>query len=169
MGTVLALWEGETTMHHLFGEIEALGPWTAHIQAMDQAAAEDAPGESVRAWRQAYSAALSHPGWLGLLAVAAASLRLGVFPGLARGAVARARETYWIAFFRARQQHSLTGILHAAEAFSRLGDRATVEQCLRVAQGLASRSGDVDDVDRVRLTASRLAERTTAEERSTAR
>src|SRR6185436_12295312 len=112
MGTVLAFCEGETITQPLFGEIEALGPWTAHIQAMDQAVSEDAPGESVRAWRQAYSAALSHP----------ASLRLGVFPGLARGAVARARETYWIAFFRARQQHSLTGILHAAEAFSALGD-----------------------------------------------
>lgn len=169
MGTVLAFHEGETMTQPLFGEIEALGPWTAHIQAMDQAVAEDAPGESVRAWRQAYSAALSHPGWLGLLAVAAASLRLGVFPGLARGAVARARETYWIAFFRARQQHSLTGILHAAEAFSALGDRATVEQCLRVAEGLATRSGDVVDVDRVRLTASRLAERAPAEERSSAR
>src|SRR5262249_5611323 len=92
MGTVLAFYEGEKMMPSLFGEIEALGPWTAHIQAMDQAVAEDAPGESVRAWRQAYSAALSHPGWLGLLAVAAASLRLGVFPGLARGAVARARD-----------------------------------------------------------------------------
>ena len=90
MGTVLAFCEGETMMQP-FGEIEALGPWTAHIQAMDQAVADDAPGESVRAWRQAYSAALSHPGWLGLLAVAAASLRLGVFPGLARGAVAGAR------------------------------------------------------------------------------
>jgi len=169
MATVLAFYEGEKMMPSLFGEIEALGPWTAHIQAMDQAVAEDAPGESVRAWRQAYSAALSHPGWLGLLAVAAASLRLGVFPGLARGAVARARETYWIAFFRARQQHSLTGVLHAAEAFSALGDRATVEQCLRVAEGLATRSGDVDDVDRVRLTASRLFERAPAEERSAAR
>src|SRR4029434_7422188 len=62
MGTVLAFSEGDTMMHPLFGEIEALGPWTAHIQAMDQAVSEDAPGESVRAWRQAYSAALSHPG-----------------------------------------------------------------------------------------------------------
>ena len=92
-----------------------------------------------------------------------------MFPGLARGAVARARETYWIAFFRARQQHSLTGILHAAEAFSTLGDRPTVEQCLRVAEGLATRSGDGDDVDRVRLTAARLAERAPAEERSSTR
>src|SRR5262244_1363208 len=166
METVLAFYEGEKMMPSLFGEIEALGPWTAQIQAMDQAVAEDAPGESVRAWRQAYSAALSHPGWLGLLAVAAASLRLGVFPGLARGAVARARETYWIAFFRARQQRSLNGVLHAAEAFGRLGDRSTVEQCMRVAEGLATLSGDAEELERVRVIASRLADQAPLEERS---
>src|SRR4030095_11134434 len=81
MGTVLAFCEGETMTQPLFGEIEALGPWTAHIQAMDQAVSEDAPGESVRAWRQAYSAALSHPGWLGLLAGAAAPLPRRGVPG----------------------------------------------------------------------------------------
>src|SRR5262249_60214096 len=96
MGTVLAFCEGGAMMQSLFGEIEALGPWTAHIQAMDKAVAEDAPGESVRAWRQAYSAALSHPGWLGLLAGAAASLRLGGVPGLAPGAAARARGPTWV-------------------------------------------------------------------------
>src|SRR2546422_10406583 len=101
-------------MQHMFGAIEALGPWTAHIQAMNLALSENDPGESVRAWRQAYSSALSHPGWLGLLTVAAASLRLGAFPGLARGAAGRARESYWIAFFRARQQRSHNGVLPTA-------------------------------------------------------
>ena len=153
-------------MRPLFGKIETLGPWTAHIQAMDQAVTENDPGEAVRAWRQAYSAALSHPGWLGLLTVAAASLRLDAFPGLARGATARARETYWIAFFRARQQRSLNGVLHAAEAFSLLGDRSTVKQCMRVAEGLAARTGDDEEVNRVRLLAARLVEPSLAEERS---
>jgi hypothetical protein len=142
----------------MFGRIETLGPWTAHIQAMDQALTGNDPGESVRAWRQAYSSALSHPGWLGLLTVANASLRLGVFPGLARDAAARARETYWIAFFRARQQRSLNGVLHAAEAFGALGDHSTVEQCMRVAEGLASRTGDADELERVRQIATRLAD-----------
>src|SRR6266403_3431079 len=147
----------------LFGKIETLGPWTAHIQAMDQALSENDPGESVRAWRQAYSSALSHPGWLGLLTVADASLRLGAFPGLARDAAARARETYWIAFFRARQQRSLNGVLHAAEAFGVLGDRSTVEQCMRVAEGIAALSGDGADVDRVRILGTRLAEQSLVE------
>ena len=152
----------------MFGKVETLGPWTAHIQAMDQALQSNDPGESVRAWRQAYSSALSHPGWLGLLTVAAASLRLAAFPGLARDAVARARETYWIAFFRARQQRSLNGVLHAAEAFGMLGDRSTVEQCMRVAEGLASRATDGDELERVRLIAARLADQMPIEERSEA-
>ena len=151
-------------MHPLFGKIETLGPWTEHIRAMDQALAQNDPGESVRAWRQAYSAALSHPGWLGMLAVAAASLRLGVFPGLSRGAAARARETYWIAFFRARQQRSLNGVLHAAEAFGMLGDLSTVEQCMRVAEGLSSLAGDASEVERLRGLATRLAERSLGQE-----
>ena len=149
----------------MFGTIETLGPWTAHIQAMDQALMTNDPGESVRAWRQAYSSALSHPGWLGLLTVANASLRLGAFPGLARDAAARARETYWIAFFRARQQRSLNGVLHAAEAFGVLGDHSTVEQCVRVAEGLASRTGDAEELERVRQIAARLVDHAGAAER----
>ncbi len=138
-------------VHPMFSKIETLGPWTAHIEAMDQALESNDPGESIRAWRQAYSSALSHPGWLGLLTVANASLRLSAFPGLARDAAARARETYWIAFFRARQQRSLNGVLHAAEAFGLLGDYSTVEQCMRVAEGLAASTGDTEQLDRVRL------------------
>ena len=83
-----------------------------------------------------------------------------------RGQAARARETYWIAFFRARQQRSLNGVLHAAEAFGMLGDRSTVEQCMRVAEGLASRAGDSEELDRVRVIASRLADQMPMEEQS---
>ena len=153
-------------VHPMFGKIETLGPWTAHIEAMDQALESNDPGESIRAWRQAYSSALSHPGWLGLLTVANASLRLSAFPGLARAAAARARETYWIAFFRARQQRSLNGVLHAAEAFGLLGDYSTVEQCMRVAEGLATSTGDTEQLDRVRLIGARLSDHAPVEERS---
>src|SRR6266566_6383637 len=153
-------------MQHVFGAIDALGPWTAHIQAMNRALADNDPGESVRTWRQAYSAALSHPGWLGLLTVASASLRLAAFPGLARDAAARARETYWIAFFRARQQRSLNGVLPAAEAFGMLGDYSTVEQCMRVAEGLATSTGDTEQLDRVRRIGARLSDHAPVEERS---
>ena len=153
-------------VHPMFGKIETLGPWTAHIEAMDQALESNDPGESIRAWRQGYSSALSHPGWLGLLTVANASLLLSAFPGLARDAAARARETYWIAFFRARQQRSLNGVLHAAEAFGLLGDYSTVEQCMRVAEGLAASTGDTEQLDRVRLIGARLSDHAPVEERS---
>jgi len=144
----------------VFGDIETLGPWTAHIQTMDLSLAEGNPDASVRAWRLAYSAALSDRGWRGLLAVATASLRLRALPGLAGEAVARARETYWIAFFRARQQSSLDGVLSAAAAFKSLGDCAAFEQSLRVAEALATRTGEVGEVDRVRFCMERLADQT---------
>src|SRR2546427_12116194 len=96
-------------MRPLFGKIETLGPWTAHIQAMDQALTVNDPGEAVREGRQAYSAALSHPGWLGLLTVADASLRLGAFPGPARAAPARARGTYRIPVFPGRPPRAVHG------------------------------------------------------------
>jgi hypothetical protein len=138
------------------GKIHPLGPWSAHIEAMDVALAVNNKGESIRAWRQAYSAALSHPGWLGLFTVATASLRVGTSPNLARSAAALTRETYWIAFYRARQQRSLTGVLCTAEAFEMLGDRDSAERCLRVAEELEPSACDEAEVDRVRLLAHRL-------------
>ena len=139
--------------------VETLGPWTAHVEAMDKALAESDAGESVRAWRRAYSSALSHPGWLGLFTVASAALRVGMFPGFARSAEARARETYWIAFFRARQQRSFTGVLRTAEAFALLGDRDSADKCLRVAEALELSASDAAEVNRMRLLAQRLDQR----------
>jgi hypothetical protein len=130
-------------------DIEMLGPWTAHIETMDKALASNDAGESIQAWRRAYSAALSHPSWLGLFIVATASLRVGTLPSLARSAAAQARETYWIAFFRARQQRSLTGVLRTAEAFAMLGDRGAAERCVSVAEALESSAGDAAEIDRV--------------------
>jgi hypothetical protein len=147
-------------MHPAFDDIETLGPWTAHIQVMDEALAERDPHASVGAWRRAYSAALSDPGWRGLLTVATASLRLRTLPGLAGEAILRARETYWIALFRARQQRSVDGVLSAAVGFESLGDCAAFERSMRVAEVLAMRSGEATAVDRLRLFMTRLADAT---------
>src|SRR5207245_845911 len=108
--------DGRTTTR-----IEAAGPWTEHIHAMDQALTERNATTAVRAWRNAYAAALATPGWRGLVEVAAGSLRIGAIPGFGKASEARARETYWLALFRARQQGSLNGVLDAAEAFGALG------------------------------------------------
>jgi hypothetical protein len=138
---------------------DTCGPWTEHLRTMDRALAERNATTAVRAWRNAYAAALATPGWRGLVEVAAASLRIGAIPGFGRASEARARETYWLALFRARQQGSLNGVLDAAEAFGALGDAAMVEQCIRVAEGLAALNGDRDVADRVRALAADLAER----------
>ncbi|OLD77184.1 MAG: hypothetical protein AUG87_05575 [Candidatus Rokubacteria bacterium 13_1_20CM_4_70_14] len=148
--------DGRTTTR-----IEAAGPWTEHIHAMDQALTERNATTAVRAWRNAYAAALATPGWRGLVEVAAGSLRIGAIPGFGKASEARARETYWLALFRARQQGSLNGVLDAAEAFGALGDGAMVEQCLRVAEGLAALHSDKGAADRVRALAATIAERST--------
>src|SRR3989449_4677876 len=60
--------DGRTTTR-----IEAAGPGTEHIHAMDQALTERNATTAVRAWRNAYAAALATPGWRGLVEVAAGS------------------------------------------------------------------------------------------------
>jgi hypothetical protein len=132
-------------------DIETLGPWTAHIEAMDQTLAGSNLRACVGAWRQAYSAALSDPGWRGLLTVANAARRLCALRGLAGEATAWARETYWIALFRARQQRSLDGVLSAAAAFEQLGDHVALERSVRVAEVLATQTGEVADAERLRV------------------
>lgn len=139
--------------------IETLAPWTDHIRTMDQALAQTNATAAVRAWRSAYAAALGTPGWRGLVEVAAASLRIGTIPGFAKASEARARETYWTALFRARQQGSLNGVLDAAEAFGALGDRTMVKQCIQVAESLAALQGDAGGADRIRELAASLADR----------
>ncbi|MBI1963293.1 MAG: hypothetical protein HYS37_07970 [Candidatus Rokubacteria bacterium] len=138
---------------------ETPGPWTEYIRAMDQALAEMNATAAVRAWRNAYAAALGMPGWRGLVEVAAASLRIATLPGFGKASEARARETYWTALFRARQQGSLNGVLDTAEAFGALGDRTMVEQCIRVAESLAALNGDASGGERIRALAANLAER----------
>jgi hypothetical protein len=138
---------------------DSSGPWREYIRAMDLALAEANATAAVRAWRNAYAAALGTPGWRGLVEVAAASLRIGAIPGFANASEARARETYWTALFRARQQGSLKGVLEAAEAFGTLGDRTMVEQCIRVAESLAALNGDASEAARVRELAASLADR----------
>jgi hypothetical protein len=112
-------------------------PWTESLRIMDAAIADGDRAVAVRAWREAYGAALDDPGWRGLIEVAAACARIGTLPNFGTAARARARETYWTAQFRARQQRSVTGVLKAAEGFGALGDTAMVAQCIRIAQSLA--------------------------------
>lgn len=134
-------------------------PWTEPIAVMDRAIESGNVTAAVRAWRQAYLLAVNDMGWMGLLEVAAACRRIGSIPGFAKTSDDRARETYWLALFRARRQGSLDGVLQSAEAFGALGDRTMVEQCIRVAERLAALNSDADAPQRVRALAASLMER----------
>ena len=134
-------------------------PWTAPITDMDRAIAQGTVTAAVRAWRRAYMLAVNDLGWEGLIEVARACRRIGAIPGFAKTSEDRARETYWLALFRARRQGSLQGVLESAEAFGALGDRAMVEQCIRVAHRLAVFNADTDAPARVRALAASLMQR----------
>jgi hypothetical protein len=113
--------------------------WTQHLSEMDEAILAGQPAAAVRAWHRAHAAVVDQPGWDPIVRVAEAARRIGAIAGFARAAEARARETYWIALFRAHREGSLAGVLEAAEGFGVLGDRGMVEQCIRIAEGLATR------------------------------
>ena len=95
----------------------------------------------MRAWHRAHAVVIDQPGWQPIVRVAEAARSIGAIPGFGRAAEARARETYWIALFRAHRDGSLAGVLETAEGFGVLGDRNMVEQCIRIAEGLATRAG----------------------------
>ncbi len=115
--------------------------WRQHLVEMEDAIASGHAAAAVRAWHRAHAAVIDQPGWQPIVRVAEAARRIGVIAGFARAAEARARETYWIALFRAHREGSLAGVLETAEGFGVLGDRNMVEQCIRIAEGLASRAG----------------------------
>ena len=115
--------------------------WRQHLDEMEEAIASGQAAAAVRAWHRAHAAVIDHPGWQPIASVAQAARRIGSISGFARAAEARARETYWIALFRAHREGSLTGVLQTAEGFGALGDRNMVEQCIRIAEGLATRAG----------------------------
>ena len=138
---------------------ESEAPWMVHLDLMDLAIAKKNASAAVRAWRDAYAEAIGSAGWPGIIEVAAACLRIGEIPGFRKACEAKARETYWTALFRARQQGSFNGVLEAAHAFGVLGDRAMVEECIRIAGRLAAQEPDDRSADQVRALSARLAER----------
>lgn len=97
--------------------------WAARIQEMDGAVARgDAPAVSAT-WREAYVAAHVSRTWAGMIAVGDAALRAGRETGTPDVFAPRARRAYLTAFLRARRMASSEGMVAAAEAFARLGDR----------------------------------------------
>lgn len=131
--------------------------WMIHIGHIEDALAKRDLGGTERHWRDAYAGALASRRWEGMIEVGDTARRIGEVTGNRATADARARRTYLAALLRAREQKSLDGVLRAAEAFSALGDREVVAQCLRIAERLAAQSRDPQARERVSTLSERLA------------
>ncbi len=112
--------------------------WKAHVVTIDQALARHDVSAAVRAWHDAYGAALASRGWEGMLAVGDAFLRIGTEAGTTGGSRLNARQAYLAALVRAHRDGSIDGMRRTAAAFAALGDHAVATQCLRVAGELAA-------------------------------
>jgi hypothetical protein len=97
--------------------------WALGIAEMDRALARGETTAATAAWREAYVAAHVSRGWPGMLAVGDAAVRAARASGALDVFEPRARRAYRTALLRAHRQASRDGVLAAADAFGRLGDR----------------------------------------------
>ena len=97
--------------------------WAARIAEVDRLLARGETTAVTAAWREAYVAAHASRSWPGMLAVGDAAVRAGRATGTPEVFEPRARRAYLTALLRARRQGSRDGVLAAADAFGRLGDR----------------------------------------------
>ncbi len=138
------------------------GLWRTYLAVVDKELEQGRVDAAVRAWQDAYGAALSSRSWESMIAVGDAFVAIGRAAGTPRGARMNAREAYLSALIRARREHSVEGALRSAEAFEALDDRVVVEQCLHIAAQLAT--GDAESQERVHEARQRWALRQVAPE-----
>ena len=136
---------------------EALRKWQGYLMGLEKAAsgAVEATGRvnealakkdipaAERAWREAYIAALRSGRWEDLIEAGDLYLRIGEAAGDRKAAEQQSREAYLRASVRARADGAVDGVLRAAEAFDKLGDREVVEQVRWIAERMAARSSGV--------------------------
>jgi len=122
--------------------------WKAHLHSVETELASGHVDAAVRAWHDAYGAALGSRSWESMIALGDAFMKIGRAAGTPGGAHMNAREAYLTALIRARRNHSVDGALRSAEAFDGLGDQAIVDQSLYIAAQLAV--GDEGAQQRVR-------------------
>lgn len=127
----------------------AVGPhvWTAPLDQAEAALERGDAAAAMSAWREAQGAALRSGRWEGMIAVGDAARRLAEAGRDRADGLARARQAYLTALFRARRERSLDGLLSAAIAFGELGDRDVLAHALRMAEQQAGR----DPLSRARV------------------
>jgi hypothetical protein len=119
------------------GRIRDDGLWRAYLDIVEKELEHGHVDVAVRAWHDAYGAALASRNWESMIAVGDAFMVIGRASGTPGGARMNAREAYLTALIRARRDLSVDGAIRSAEAFRELDDRAVVEQCLHIAAQLA--------------------------------
>ena len=119
---------------------EAQVAWQLRLLKVEEAMAQGDFAAAELLWRKAYAAALKSRHWEGVVAAGDTYRALGARAGFRAASVAKARQAYLTALFRARSEGSLAGVLITVERFAELGDRDVVEQCIRVAQQVAAQS-----------------------------
>ena len=139
-----------------------MSAWRVHLAAMDEALDRQDLAAAGRAWREAHRAAQGSWLWTGLVEVADGGERLARASGEGGTLLPQARSLYLTALFRARQQRSVEGMLHATEGFHRLGDDEATSQALRMAATFAAEHGKAQDRALVRGVAERVARKGTA-------
>jgi hypothetical protein len=124
--------------------------WQAQLLKVEEALVRGDLVAAERLWRDAYTAALKSRHWQGMVAAADTYRALGARAGFREASIAKGRQTYLTALFRARSEGSVEGVLRTAERFAELGDRGVVEQCIRVARQVAASSRDPQTEEYVR-------------------
>ena len=135
---------------------ESRTPWVPHLKRMDEALARNDLPTAQRAAHDAFVTTVVTVTWEGKIAAGQAYQRLAERSEWQAQAIKTARKAYLDAFFLARQQGSLDGVLQSAAAFGTLGDHAVVDQCVIFARILAERAGG-DAPQRVAAWTERLA------------
>jgi hypothetical protein len=131
--------------------------WATHLEEVELALATGDRVRAVRAWTNAWTAALASRRWQPLIDVGDAALRVGDATASTSIGQVNARQAYRAALIRARAQRPVDGVLRAAESFAALGDRHVTEGALDSARKLAT--GDVTVRARVETDAARIAAR----------
>jgi len=131
--------------------------WQAQLLKVEEALARGDLATAERQWREAYAAALKSQHWQGMVATGDTYRVLGAQAGFRAASVAKARQAYLTALFRARSEGSVEGVLRTAERFAELGDRGVVERCIRVAQRVTEQSRDPQAGEYVRAFTERWA------------
>jgi hypothetical protein len=132
----------EARMEDVMKELwSRLGPMVLAASVKDVLADHAIGTDTQLAW-QARLTALKSRHCEGVVAAGDNYRALGARAGFRATSVAKARQAYLTALFRARSDGSLASVLITAERFAALGDREVVEQCIRVAQKVAAQSRD---------------------------